>query len=108
MQARRLANRREFLKLTVLSATGVAIVVACAPAAPPTVTPAPKAAEPTKPAAPATAAPQATTAPQPTSAPAATKPAAAPTAAVTPAAKPAAAKESVEIVYSTWWPQMMD
>ena len=49
MQVRKLTNRREFLRLSVLGA-GAAALAACAPAAPPPATPAPKPAEAPKPA----------------------------------------------------------
>lgn len=76
MQVRKLTNRREFLRLSALGAASAAIIAACAPAAPPTPTPAPaKPAEAPKPAA------------QPTPAP----------------AKPAAAGEKVTITYWDWW-----
>jgi multiple sugar transport system substrate-binding protein len=71
-------NRREFLRLSIGGATGAVILAACAPAAAPTPTTAPK---------PAAAAPTAAPAAKPAAA-ATTAPAAAPTAAA--AAKPAA------------------
>mgnify|MGYP005841556073 CR=1 FL=1 len=64
MQSRELTNRRQFLKLAMISAIGTAVVAACAPAEAPTPTPAAKPAE----------APKAQ-APQPTSKPAEPKPA---------------------------------
>ena len=76
MRVQKLTNRREFLRLSALGA-GAAIVAACAPAAPPTPTPAP-AAKPTEAPKPAAAAP--TTAPA-----SAAKPTTAPAAAVKPA-----------------------
>jgi len=64
MRVWKLASRREFLKLTALGASGMAVLAACAPAAAPTPTAAPaKQAEPTKPTekpAVATAAPKTT------------------------------------------------
>jgi len=42
MQALKLANRREFLRLTAAGAVGAALLAACQPAAAPTPTPAPK------------------------------------------------------------------
>ena len=105
MQAQKLTNRREFIRLTALGAAGAAILAACAPAAPPAATPVPQPAEAAKPA--ATTAPSA--APTPTAA-AAAKPTEAPkpTTAPTVAAKPAAAKEPFKLIYNTWWPQMAD
>ncbi|MBI2940092.1 MAG: extracellular solute-binding protein [Chloroflexi bacterium] len=92
-------NRREFLMLSVLGATGTAITVACAPSAPPTPTPAPRPTEASKPAAPAAAtptpAPAKPAAATPTTAPpkpAAAAPTTAPAKPAAPTATPAPAK----------------
>ncbi|MBI2941514.1 MAG: ABC transporter substrate-binding protein [Chloroflexi bacterium] len=102
MDVRPRTSRRAFLRLTGLAAASTALIAACAPAAPPTATPAPRPVEPAKPTvAPQPAAPTATTAaPKPAAAPTATSVPAKPTAAPTvqPVTKPqAAAKTSIQV-----------